>query len=245
MSFVSFNNRSHNPNLFPTLGRIKVFGNEFFVYDETSFAHHYNSAGTFTVSLEVSNALASSSFEQEVTIPEIPFDLDMQLSADTVDLGELVSFEAIVDFTPASYLWVPRPGDTLIVANPDYFYTDPGDYLVYLEVANDEGCRMFAQKPIHVTDITGVGDLESKNIFQIMPNPSSGWFKLSLELAEMQEANLVLYNSIGQVVYKEVLGQVEILDKDLNFSQLPTGVYFLSLTTENGLLETKHLMIQR
>lgn len=220
-------------------------GNGFYVYDATSFVYHYDSPGTFTVSLEVSNALSSSTFEQEVTIPEIPFELDMQLSADTVNLGELVGFEAIVDFTPASYLWVPRAGDTLTVASPDYFYTDPGDYLVYLEVENDGGCRMYAQKPIHVTDITNVDDLLSENSFQVTPNPSAGQFKLSLELSKMQQASIVLYNSIGQTIFKEALGQVKVLDKDLNFSQLPGGVYFLALITENGLLETKHLLIQR
>jgi hypothetical protein len=220
-------------------------GNGFFVYDETSFVHHYNTTGTFTVSLEVSNALASSSIEQEVIISEIPFDLDMQLSADTVNLGELVSFEAIVDFTPTSYLWVPMAGDTLTVANPDYFFTESGDFMVYLEVENGDGCKMWVQKPIHVTDFTNVDDLRVINSFQLTPNPSDGQFKLSLELSEIQRANIVLYNSIGQTLFKESLGQVKVLDMDLNLSNLPVGVYFLSLITENGLLETKHLVIQR
>ncbi len=220
-------------------------GNGFFVYDETSFAHHYNSTGVFTVSLEVSNALATSSFEQEVTIPETPFDLDMQLSADTVDLGELVSFEAIVDFTPSSYLWVPQTGDTLITASPDYFYTEPGDYLVYLEVENGDGCRMWVQKPIHVTNITNTTEVSSNIAFQLTPNPSEGQFKLSLELSELQQTNIVLYNSIGQTLFNESLGQVKVLGMNLNLSNLPVGVYFLTLITENGLLKTKHLVIQR
>lgn len=220
-------------------------GNGFFVYDETSFTHHYTSSGVFTVTLEVGNALFSSSYQQEVTIPDTPFDLDMQLSADTIELGELVSFEAIVDFTPASYLWVPRPGDTLTTANPNYIYTDPGDFVVYLEVENDEGCKMWVQRPIHVIDISSVEEPIAEVAFQLSPNPSSGLFKLSLELAEMQQASIVLYNAVGQVLHQETFGQVKMFDKELNFSALPSGVYFLSLITEKGLPETRHLIIQR
>ena len=68
---------------------------------------------------------------------------------------------------------------------------------------------------------------------------------MSLELSEMQQVNLVLYNSIGQRMFNETLRQVKVLNKNLNFSNLPVGVYFLSLITEKGLLETKHLVIQR
>ncbi len=220
-------------------------GNGFYVYDETSFTHHYNSTGTFTVSLEVSNALASSSFEQDVTITETPFNLDMTISADTVFLGELVSFEAIVDITPQNYTWVPRPGDTLTIANPDYIFTEPGDFMVYLEVEDANGCSMWAQKPIHVLDVTNTEELYSSSVFQLTPNPSDGQFKLTLEFSEVMETNIVLFNSIGQSVFEEDLGQVKILSKELNFSNLPVGVYFMSLITENGLLETKHLVIQR
>ena len=166
-------------------------GNGFYVFDETSFDHHYNSTGTFTVSLEVSNALASSTFEQDVTISEIPFELDLTLSADTVDMGELVSFEAIVDFTPESYLWVPKPGDTLTVANPDYIFTEAGDFMVYLEVEDENGCRMWAQQPIHVIEITNVEILTSVNAFELTPNPSNGQFKLLLEFSEVQNANIL------------------------------------------------------
>ena len=117
--------------------------------------------------------------------------------------------------------------------------------MVYLEVEDDDGCRMWAQQPIHVTDITGIEDLASVNSFKITPNPSEGQFKLSLELSEAQQVNIVLYNSIGQMMFTETLRQVKVLDKELNFSNLPVGVYFLSLITETGSLETKHLVIQR
>ena len=220
-------------------------GNGFFVFDETSFTHNYNSTGTFTVNLEVSNALATSNFEQEVTITEIPFTLDMELSADTVDIAEIVSFEAIASITPAGYTWVPQPGDTLTTANPDYFYTEEGDYIVYLEVEDANGCIMWTQKPIHVTNITSIENLASATTFELTPNPSEGQFKLFLEFSEQLQSNIILHNSIGQAVYKESLGEIKVLNKELNFSSLPVGVYFLSLVTENGLMETKHLVIQR
>src|SRR5690606_327630 len=158
-----------------------------------------------------------------------PFDLDMQLSADTIELGELVSFAAIVDFTPASCLWVPRPGDTLTTANPTYIYTDPGDFVGYLGVENDAGCNMWVRRPIHVIDISSVEEPIAEVAFQLSTNPSSGLFKLSLELAEMQQASIVLYNAVGQVLHQETFGQVKMFDKELNFSALPSGVYFLSL----------------
>ena len=83
------------------------------------------------------------------------------------------------------------------------------------------------------------------NTFELTPNPSNGQFRLYLEFSETQNANIVVFNSIGQSVHEESFGTLKVLNRDLNLSKLPVGVYFLSLITENGLVETKHLVIQR
>jgi len=207
--------------------------------------YNYQAAGTYMVNLEVSNAVGSSTFEETVTITDVPFTLDAQLSADTVDINEVFTMEAIVDITPQSYTWIPESGVTLSGATEDYSYTAMGDYIIFLEVTDADGCSMFIEKPIHVTSLVGAEEITPLEVFKVIPNPSNGQFNLSLEFAETKNAQLLLFNTLGQVLHQERLGTINFLSKDLNFNDLSGGIYFLSVVTDQGVVGVQRLVIQK
>ena len=207
--------------------------------------YNYQTAGTYTVSLEVSNAVGSSTFEEMVTVSDIPFTLDAQISQDTVDINEVFTMEAIVDIMSASYTWIPQAGDTLSGATENYFYTAMGDYIIYLEVTDADDCMMYIEKPIHVTSIVGAEEVPVIERFQVIPNPSNGQFTMSLDFSEMKKADIVLFNTLGQIIHRESLGMIDSINKDLNFNQLPGGIYFLSVITDRGSVGIERLIIQR
>jgi Zn-dependent metalloprotease len=212
----------------------------------TSFlTYNYQTAGTYTVSLEVSNAVGSSTFEEMVTITDIPFTLDADISADTVDINEVFTMDAIIDITSASYTWIPQVGDTLSGASESYFYTEMGDYIIYLEVTDADGCMMYVEKPIHVTSTVGSEEIPVIERFQVIPNPSNGQFTLTLGFSETKNADIVLFNTLGQIIHKEALGTIDSINKDLDFNQLPGGIYFLSVITDRGAVGVQRLVIQK
>ncbi len=213
--------------------------------NESEFTYYYQTAGIYEVNLEISNAVGASVYSETVTITDIPFTLDAQLSSDTVNLNEVFTMDAIVDISPESYTWIPLVGDTLTGASETYAYSMMGDYLIYLEVMDSEGCVMYIEKPIHVTNILDAEELSVIERFQIIPNPSNGQFTLALGLTETKQTDIILFNTLGQLIHKESLGSIDRINKELNFEQLPAGVYFLSVLTDQGTVGVQRLLIQK
>jgi hypothetical protein len=76
---------------------------------------------------------------------------------------------------------------------------------------------------------TGIKDL-TQNSMQIVPNPSSG--KFQIRLADVvQNAEIQVFNSAGQLIYTEFLGEFQ--DKDLKLI-LSSGIYSLKIQSNKG-----------
>lgn len=88
-----------------------------------------------------------------------------------------------------------------------------------------------AEKPKHQfkQSSTGLNDLENNTDagFFVWPNPSSGLFSLQPTSAEWAGAELFIYNSQGEVVWKQKIGQ-EITAVDL--SHHAKGMYLIRLS---------------
>jgi len=212
--------------------------------ETASLEYYYQTAGNYDIELIVSNTIGAADAQAMVEVSTIPFSLDATLSSSIVNINEVFSMEAVLDITPASYEWTPEPGVTLINAMADYFYTTAGNYTIALEVTDVDGCRMMVEKAIEVRDLVSTQDAEIVELFRISPNPSSGRFNVSLDFSQAQSTELILFNTMGQLLHRESLGQIQQASKELDFSKLPAGVYFLALTTERGSIGVQRLVIQ-
>jgi hypothetical protein len=80
----------------------------------------------------------------------------------------------------------------------------------------------------------------SINNLEVYPNPSKDLFNVSFVSEDIQNLEVRVLNLIGEVVYTEGLEQfVGEYTKSINMSSYTKGVYFLEITTNNGVVNKK------
>ncbi|MDY9926298.1 PKD domain-containing protein [Methanosarcina sp.] len=116
------------------------FGDEFSSTDQNP-THTYSSAGTYTVSLTVSNSKGTDSKIATITVLEIPVPpvADFSASPVTGKAPLTVTFADKSTGSPTSWSWNFGDKSTSINQNPVYTYSKAGKYTVSLTVKNAVG----------------------------------------------------------------------------------------------------------
>lgn len=105
----------------------------------------------------------------------------------------------------------------------------PGDYTVTVTDAN--GCTNTGS--IQVQQFTGTIDIPTLNTFDLYPNPNNGWFTLDVGFDTNEEAEVVIFNAIGQRVWSQnIVGEQFKLPIDL--TNQSSGIYFVEISTPKG-----------
>ncbi|MDC1063696.1 T9SS type A sorting domain-containing protein, partial [Flavobacteriales bacterium] len=88
--------------------------------------------------------------------------------------------------------------------------------------------------PIRLEGGSTINDLE------VYPNPSKDIFNISFVSEDVQKLEVRVLNMVGELVYTEELEQfVGEYTKSINMSKYTKGVYFLEITTNNGVVNKK------
>ena len=78
------------------------------------------------------------------------------------------------------------------------------------------------------------------NNLEVYPNPSKDIFNVSFVSEDIQNLEIRVLNLIGEVIYTEGLEQfVGEYTKSINMSSYTKGVYFLEITTNDGVVNKK------
>ncbi|MCL2131917.1 MAG: M6 family metalloprotease domain-containing protein [Lentimicrobiaceae bacterium] len=134
-----------------------------------------------------------------------------------------------------SYQWYFNDASILGATEQHYIYTQNGIYFV--EVAVEQECTAQSDT-ISITDV-GISnyELEIRNCV-IYPNPTDG--KLSVVSSQLSEmgGEIEVYNVVGQVVgtYRIRPENTEIT---IDISHLASGLYFLKIQTNEGIITKK------
>ena len=88
------------------------------------------------------------------------------------------------------------------------------------------------------TTAVGIQELQHNQLGSVYPNPSNGI--LIIELTELKETELILYNTNGQQVYTNKLNKTSTLD----LSNFANGVYYLQIKNEKSV-DTKKLILNK
>jgi hypothetical protein len=83
-------------------------------------------------------------------------------------------------------------------------------------------------------DETGICNIQADS-FQIFPNPTNG--ELTVMSSEYRVQSIEIFNVIGQSVYSSTYPLVH--SSTLNISHLPTGIYFVRIQAEEGIVTKK------
>jgi hypothetical protein len=80
-------------------------------------------------------------------------------------------------------------------------------------------------------------DLENISIF---PNPVKENLNISLKAIELQNLKICIINALGTTVYEEILNGINgELNKSLDMTKFPEGLYFVTIRSNNNLYTTK------
>jgi len=145
----------------------------------------------------------------------------------------------VATFTNAStnattYQWNFGDATTSTSQNPSHTYTNIGNYTVTLIASN--GCDADTIT-MTVSILSGIESANNAANISIYPNPSSGKFHVSFDAK--QTAKIKIYNLSGELLMamENSSGNCEI-----DLSDYPNGVYFLSVETEKGISREKILV---
>ena len=92
---------------------------------------------------------------------------------------------------------------------------------------------------IHNYSNSGYGNI------RLYPNPNDGSFTIELYDSEAHNADLHIYNSMGDEVYFEKLTYSGRFSKKINLQTLSNGVYFVQLFTENNTVFHSKVIIHK
>ncbi|NJN78294.1 MAG: T9SS type A sorting domain-containing protein [Saprospiraceae bacterium] len=116
-------------------------------------------------------------------------------------------------------------------STPKYFYTDYGLYTVSLKVFNELGC---SDTISHIVKVQPRPRSDYEPL--IYPNPTTGTCTLNIDLKEEVELNVLVYNSLGQLVWQ--LGNVtaipppdpfDLYKVEIDLENSNSGVYFVQI----------------
>lgn len=106
---------------------------------------------------------------------------------------------------------------------------EPGDYYYKVIAIYNDGCE---SEPVETLIIlTAVDENAMKNV-QIYPNPTSGVIVVKAEMMN----GIEVFNSLGQTI---LVKDVENDEVSLDLSSFGSGIYFISILTENGNIVKK------
>jgi photosystem II stability/assembly factor-like uncharacterized protein len=168
----------------------------------------YSIAGSYTDVLTNMSGCDSTVYTN-LTVDPLPV---VALGSDTMVCdGNTVTLNAGPGMT--SYLWSTGETTQMIAV------TDSGSYSV--SVSDPNGCIGSDNIAVDFDICVSLADHTANDGVNIYPNPSKGYFTIETDL---EGAELVIYNSLGQVIIEKLLSPKETLNL------VQAGVYYVKIT---------------
>lgn len=163
-----------------------------------------------------------------ITVNPLP-SLTITATKKTICKGESVVLTASGALT---YTWNNNQNGAVINLSP------PSSNTYSVIGVDNNGCQNSSAFTIFVENCVGVKKVENENLFSVFPNPNNGNF--NIELGSNEEIELILSNSLGQIVLNK---SVQPVNNRINVDLISqnSGIYFLKLKI-NGNNYTKKII---
>ena len=138
-----------------------------------------------------------------------------------------------------TYEWVLN--GNIISTDEDLTNAAPGDYS--LTVTDDNGC-VVVSNVITIEAITSVIDPSLDKHITMMPNPTDGMFLINLELPQVSDVQVRIYNITGKEILTSPKQSVFENQLEFNLSSFTNGVYIVKITIDDSVI-AKRIVLQR
>lgn len=156
----------------------------------------------------------------------------------TVGVGDLVNIVQLTDPLPESSTWSFGDGTFSTQVNPIHQYLRAGEYTITL-IADNGGCADTLRKQIQVVEARFISDNEQvkQKVLEIVdieayPNPFRDKLNLKIELSDVSQIEIRVFNLAGREVLR-AHDKTDLLEKIVDLSNEISGIYYLSIQTEN------------
>ena len=105
----------------------------------------------------------------------------------------------------------------------------PGSYTVTITDAN--GCSEVLTVEIGVEVPNGTRDITPLGTVTLWPNPSPGVAKLLVEMEEVQDLHIQVFNAVGQLIQEFTEAGSSVVTRELDLSDQAGGMYMIRLST--------------
>ncbi len=138
-----------------------------------------------------------------------------------------------------NYSWNFGDGNIATTTAPQNTYLVDGQYLVTLTASSN--CLSYTFTDTLFINSTDVSNDEKNSSFDFSPNPVQGDFYISFAGKSYSNINLLIYNSLGQVVSNKNYKDVIMIHESIG--ELNAGLYTLILYSENNQIGTKKMIV--
>jgi PKD repeat protein len=212
----------------------------------------YNTAGTYDVTLQVTNGTSTNTITKPayIDVITIPTQAGPISGDNVVGIGETEAYTVplLDECTIYDWLLTPENSGTMLVSMNTVSVTWSTDYTgsATLKVCGGNDCGMGLYSEgfnVMVYDYTGINNVNIAGI-EIYPNPNNGQFTLSLSSPGTSTFEVKLANAIGMIIFDKKVVVNGVYNENVNIADMAEGVYFLSLKNDKTFMIRK-VVIQK
>ncbi len=195
----------------------------------TSPSVTYSAAGTYSVTLVVSNTAGADTMVQTnlITVVSSSVSVTGTPTPTNSNTGS-VSTSVSGGTAPYTYHWSNNKTTANITG------LTAGSYSVTVTDAN--GCTNVQSFSVLTVDVSHIQALESFNLF---PNPAQEQATLSLSLSQAKDIQVVLVNALGQQISVVQYPNVQTVQHLFDMRELSSGMYFVQISIGNEQIARK------
>ncbi len=164
------------------------------------------------------------------TLYSLPYDTCLNFIPDSFYIASYT----IIDTNHVIINWVFVNGNQTSTLNIEYTYSTFGNNLVVLTI-NCSSMKILTtyQSYINLRNTSSVSGLLNANLYSVYPNPFNDIIHITSPSINESKSTLSITNITGKQVYMKSISN--LTNFIINTSQLPSGMYILSIETKDGI----------
>lgn len=201
----------------------------------------YTNAGTFDVSLTVSDGTNSNTFSAPdyITVYALP-EVTLQ------DIGDQCVYYPAFELNQGMPAGGVYSGTGVTNGWFDPAVAGAGTHTITYTYTDEHDCVNFAEQQVMVDECVGIGENPQATAMRIYPNPVIGTATIAFGLNQTTHVTAEIYNSIGMLVIKLNDGVLEAGAHKIsvNMAALENGMYFVQFKAGDTVITKKLTLVK-